>query len=240
MSGYFSYYHFGLSSYADNLLIRVRKRVCRTFLKAFSPSAKDTVLDIGISENNHISANYLEKTYPHPKSIVALGTQPYPSLKTAFPAVTLVCGDGRALPFADESFDYVYSHAVIEHTGSRASQQRFIAEAFRVCRKGVLLTTPNRWHPVETHIGLPFIHYLPASVFRRLCRALGKTMYAQEETLNLLSSRQLAALVRVNQIEFHNIRWLGIVSNLVLVIRKPRPHSMQSRPFSSIGPLNFV
>ena len=220
VSGYFHYFHFGLSGYADRLLIRIRKRVCETFVAEFSPGAKDTILDIGISNDDHIAANYLEKTYPHPQSIVALGLEPYPELKAVFPALTLVCGDGRALPFADNSFDFVYSHAVIEHAGSRTSQARFVAEAYRVCRKGVLLTTPNRWHPIETHVGLPFLHYLPAPVFRRLCRALGKPMYAREETLNLLSAAELRRLAGTRRAQFRSMRWLGMPSNLVLILRK--------------------
>jgi hypothetical protein len=219
VSGYYNYFHFGLSAYADRVLLKVRERVYRTFLTAFAPTAKETILDVGVSNDSHISANYLEKNYPYPKSIVALSLKPYPG-------VTQICGDGRTLPFADNSIDYVYSHAVIEHTGNRKSQARFAAEAYRVARKGVLLTTPNRTHPVETHTGLPLLHYLPAAIYRPIYARLGKSMYAKEETLNLLSRTELATVLATariprSQIEYQNIRWLGVTSNLVAVIRKP-------------------
>jgi hypothetical protein len=223
---YFHYFHFGLNAWADRVLLRVRHETCQIFLKALAPSETDTILDVGISENDHISSNYLEKTWPHPRSIIAMGIEPYPSLKAAFPAITLLCGDARALPLADESVDFVYSHAVIEHLGSRENQARFLAEAFRVCRKGLMVTTPNRWHPIETHIGLPLLHYLPPALFRRLCAALGKRMYASEETLNLLDAGELLRMARAlpvgpERIEIHTIRWLGFVSNLALAIGKP-------------------
>jgi len=223
VSGYYNYFHFGLSAYADHVLLKVRVRVYRAFLTAFAPTARETILDVGVSNDDHVSANYLEKNYPFPKSIIALGLKPYPR-------VTQICGDGRALPFADNSIDYVYSHAVIEHTGNRASQARFAAEAYRVCRKGILLTTPNRRHPVETHTGVPFLHYLPARVYRPIYASLGKSMYAREETLNLLSRTELAtvlaaAKIPTSRIEYQNIRWLGITSNLAAIIRKPAGQS---------------
>jgi hypothetical protein len=142
-----------------------------------------------------------------------------------FPGLSVVRGDARALPFANSSFDYVYSHAVIEHVGSREQQAEFIREALRVARCGVLLTTPNRWHPIESHTGLPLLHYLPATVCRPIYRALGKSMYASEDTLNLLSCRQILGILKglrvpVGESRLYSVRWLGFNSNLVLVLRK--------------------
>jgi hypothetical protein len=51
-------------------------------------------------------------------------------------------------------------------------------------------------------------------------------MYATEDTLNLLSSRGLSQLLgRLSApgytCRFRRVRWLGIASNLILVINKP-------------------
>jgi hypothetical protein len=223
--GYFHYFSFGLASYVDALLVRVRRDIYQAFLAAFVPVCSDTILDIGISENDHTSSNYLEKTYPHPAAIVGLSVEPYPSLRADHPGVLLLCGDGRALPLKSRAVDFVYSHAVIEHVGSRVNQGRFLAEALRVARKGVLITTPNRWHPVESHTGLPLLHYLPARIWRPIYRVLGKGMYAQEETLHLFGAAELLELARRlgipdSRVELRKIRWLGVASNLVLIIRK--------------------
>jgi hypothetical protein len=223
--GYYHYFSFGLSSYIDRLLVRIRQRVYQLFTSAFAPTPADSILDIGISENHHPSSNYLEKTYPYPGAIIGLGLEPFPDLRKDHPGLILLCGDARALPLKAGAVDFVYSHAVIEHVGSRANQAKFLTEALRVARKGVLITTPNRWHPLETHTGLPFLHYLPAPVWRRIYRLLGKGMYASEETLNLFSSRQLLRLARESGIrpgrsELHRVRWLGFPSNLVLIVRK--------------------
>jgi hypothetical protein len=224
-AGYFNYFTFGLSGYADRLLVRIRQEVYQHFLEAFHPTPHDTVLDIGVSPNEHTSSNFLERSYPWTQAIVALGVAPYPELRDAFPGIKLLCGEGRALPLRSRSVDLVYSHAVIEHVGSRARQAVFLAEALRVCRKGVLITTPNRWHPVETHTGLPFLHYLPPRVWYSICNAVGRDMYAREDALNLLSARDLTALLDGLdrgewEYELRGVRWLGVVSNYVLVVRR--------------------
>jgi hypothetical protein len=225
VSSYYHYYSFGFSAYIDRLLVRVREECFQIFITSFRPGTEDTILDIGVSADDHASSNHLEKRYPHTSRLCALGIDHLPSLVTQFPSLRVVQGDARALPFDSGSFDFVHSHAVIEHVGSRPLQTIFLKEALRVARKGVLITTPNRWHPVETHTGIPLAHYFPQKIHHRIYRAIGKTMYASENTLNLLGSRDLSALLA----EFHaddytvscqKVRWLGIPSNLILVIRK--------------------
>jgi ubiquinone/menaquinone biosynthesis C-methylase UbiE len=225
MAGYYHYFSFGLKSYIDRLLVRVREEVFQVFIKVLQPHRDASILDVGASADDHLSSNHFEKRYPHTSRVCALGIDHVPALMHQFPGLTVVRGDARALPFAAASFDFVYSHAVIEHLGSRERQAGFLREALRVARHGVLVTTPNRWHPIEPHTGLPLLHYLPPAVYRPIYRALGKRMYASEETLNLLSSRQILRLlgglhVPVHQVRLHSVRWLGINSSLVLVILK--------------------
>jgi SAM-dependent methyltransferase len=225
MASYYNYFTFGLSSYIDRLLVRVREEVFRVFGTVLQPQPGDTILDVGASADDHPSSNHFEKRYSHTSKICALGIDHLPALTHQFPGLTVVQGDARALPFASGSFDFVHSHAVIEHVGSREQQALFLNEALRVARKGVLLTTPNRWHPIETHTGIPLLHFLPPPVYRRIYRALGKGMYASEDTMNLLSYGQILRLLSrlekpVGGSSLHGVRWLGIVSNLVLVIRK--------------------
>jgi hypothetical protein len=63
---------------------------------------------------------------------------------------TYVRADGLALPFEDAQFDLVFSNAVIEHVGGEAQQRQFMAEIDRVGRAW-MVTTPNRFFPVEAH-----------------------------------------------------------------------------------------
>jgi SAM-dependent methyltransferase len=74
----------------------------------------------------------------------------------------LIQGDGRDLPFEDESFDAITSYGVIEHVGAVGDtvdvypdvweqRARYARELTRVLRPGgvMLLSTPNRLFPAD-------------------------------------------------------------------------------------------
>jgi len=83
----------------------------------------------------------------------------------------------EALPFADDVFDVVLSHEVIEHV---ADDRVSAAEMVRVLKVGgrLILFCPNRLYPFETHGhywrgryhfgNTPFVNYLPDRLRNRL------------------------------------------------------------------------
>lgn len=89
----------------------------------------------------------------------------------------IVQGVGEHIPFADETFDLVFSNEVIEHVQDDA---HYAAEMARVTRPGgrILLFCPNRWYPVEQHGifwrdsykfgNIPLVNYLPDFLRNRL------------------------------------------------------------------------
>jgi SAM-dependent methyltransferase len=89
----------------------------------------------------------------HAAEVVSLniydpGPQPWPYL----------IADGRLMPFGDQTFDLVVSNAVIEHVGGIDEQLAFVREHVRVGRDWVI-TTPNRWFPVESHTSTLLRHW---------------------------------------------------------------------------------
>jgi ubiquinone/menaquinone biosynthesis C-methylase UbiE len=223
---YYRYFSFGLDRAIDKTLYRIRKEIVELFVMEFSPLETDRVLDVGISGEDHASANIFEKHYPHTHRITAAGMDHHKELEKIYPGLRFVRADGRALSLHDRSFDYVFSHAVIEHVGSQDQQTQFMKEAFRVSRKGVFITTPNRWHPIETHVGLPFLHYFPSGLCHSLYKVLGKSFYGTERNLHLLSRRTFRALwARALpgpdwESSIKAVKWLGASSNLILIAKR--------------------
>jgi SAM-dependent methyltransferase len=69
-------------------------------------------------------------------------------------------------PFKDAAFDIVLSDQVIEHVGDL---DQFAAEVARVSAPGAvgMHIFPAKWRPVETHLLMPFAHWLPKGALRR-------------------------------------------------------------------------
>jgi SAM-dependent methyltransferase len=198
-----------------------RRRMYELFLEKLGVSGEDSILDLGVtSDQSYSSSNYLEAWYPRKDRITAAGLDDASFLEKQYPGVTFVYANGVRLPFADRSFDIVHSSAVLEHVGAASNQAAYVRECARVARKGVFLTTPNRWFPIEFHTLLPLAHWLPRRSFRWLLRRLGLDFFAQEAHLNLLSRRELRGLAgEDDDIEFSvtSVALLGWPSNLLLV-----------------------
>jgi ubiquinone/menaquinone biosynthesis C-methylase UbiE len=99
---------------------------------------------------------------------VAEGAKEVPNLGVAV---------GEHLPFADETFDVVLLHEVLEHV---TDDVETLKEARRVLKSDgqVIVFTPNRLYPFETHgvfLGkryvfgnIPFVNYLPDPLRNKL------------------------------------------------------------------------
>jgi hypothetical protein len=133
--------------------------------------------------------------------------------------------DGRHLPFADGEFDWVFCGEIMERSGSFERQYELLAELCRVARKGVFVTTSNRWHPLEFNTSLPFLHWLPANLWRRTLKLSGKSAWASPSALNLLDAgglQRLCALLPGKPThDIGHLRVLGVKSHFFLMIRKP-------------------
>jgi hypothetical protein len=127
-------------------------------------------------------------------------------------------------PFDDEAFDWVFCESVIEHVGGAKRQYLLLEELMRVARKGIFVTTSNRWHPIEFYTALPLLHWLPSSWWKRILRFLGKEVWASESMLNLLDAKALQKFVNMlpqaPECSIGHIRFLGLKAYFFLQIRK--------------------
>ncbi len=115
---------------------------------------------------------------------ILLGFNVYP-VHSDYPSMV---ADVRQMPFQDRCADFALANAIIEHVGDRADQARMVAEMTRVARYWVI-TTPNRWFPVESHTSTVLRHWSPGWRARR------------REFTRLLSRREFADLVPGDRID---------------------------------------
>jgi hypothetical protein len=178
----------------NDLALALRRRIFELFMRECQPSPGARVADLGVSGHRSHPAHYFfEALYPYPDRITAIGREGAHWLTEAFPGLTYLEADLRAIPLADGYFDCGICNAVVEHAGSRERQAALVREVCRVCRC-VVFTTPNPRFPMELHTFLPFLHWLPDRAHRKALRALGHSHFAEVDTLNLLDRRSFLAL----------------------------------------------
>jgi len=117
----------------------------------------------------------------------------------------------------------VHSNATIEHVGSFDDQVLFVREMLRISNESIFIQTPNRFYPIDFHTILPFIHWLPKKIHRKILKFLKMDFYSKEENLNLLSTKELQKICNIWNIKKYKIlkyKLLFLTSNLILIIYK--------------------
>jgi len=204
-----------------------RKEMFSLLQKLADFESLQQVLDVGVTADKlHSESNFFEKFYPYKEHIIALSNQEANFLETEYPELKFVQGNGLNMPFGDNSFDLVFSSAVLEHVGSFENQCKFLSECLRVSKKYVFLTTPNRFYPIEFHTYLPFIHWLPKKIHRKILNLIGQKELALEENLNLLSKKALKIMLDFcsKNSDFNakilNVKLFGVPSNWIIFASK--------------------
>ena len=130
-----------------------------------------------ILDNGCGLGTYLDAFAPYSSQRFGLEIEFERGLQAVPTATGIVQAVGEQLPFADNSFDFVFSNEVLEHVADDAA---CMAEMVRVLRPGgrVLIFCPNRWYPVEQHGiywrgqykfgNIPLVNYLPMPLRNKL------------------------------------------------------------------------
>jgi ubiquinone/menaquinone biosynthesis C-methylase UbiE len=141
---------------------------------------------------------------------------------------TYVVGDGCHTDFPSASFDVVFSNSVIEHVGGIDRQRQFAAECMR-CGRAFFVQTPNKWFPFDTHTLMPFAHWLPQKLFRKLVPIAPRLVFFKPDpgdledfrNMRLLSKRDLQELFPGAKIIKE--KFCGITKSLIAVSAAPFP-----------------
>lgn len=207
----------------EPLTVKSRTEKFELYAREIGMDPNHLVLDVGGGAHEVRGGNYFEAHYPYPGQLVVCvyGTgSELEGFRKQYPALRIVVGDGRSLPFADNSFDVAISNAVIEHVGLADQQRAFVSELVRVSRR-VFLATPNARFPVDTHTLVPLAHYFPPSIRFPIYRGLGRAFWASLDRLNLVSARQLQSFVPPGvTCTMIRLRLLGLTHSLVMILQK--------------------
>ena len=208
-----------LWGFAERLSLNVRKRIFNNVFSNINITSETKVLDIGVTCDHTLDSNFFEKYYPYKNKITALGQEDASFLEEKYKGLKFVKGDACKLPFSDNEFDIAFCSAVIEHVGNKENQAKLISEASRVA-KIAIITTPNRFYPLEFHTLTPLIHWFPKPIFRLFLKITGRNFFSKEENLNLLFDFELKGMVIKLGFKYKKInqKLFGLTSNLVYLI----------------------
>jgi ubiquinone/menaquinone biosynthesis C-methylase UbiE len=183
---------------------RFRTEKVDRFFRELRPQQDDTLLDVGggvgiVGEFRALYKYFRAVQIVNLDSGVVVGDE--------FKHVNVSIADGCALPYPDQSFDWVFSNAVIEHVGGISRQTQFAGEIQRVARKGYFVATPNRNFPVDPHTLLPFYQFLSPRMQGKVCR-FSPGYLREYEPIDLLSQRSLQTLFPGAIVQKLGMKWL--------------------------------
>lgn len=216
-------YKNGLRVFMEKIVDNIR---FKSRLKKFDQSVvllkikpSDRILDIGVANKEYSPVdNFFIKNFRSRENITALGIGDISEFRRNYPDVRALTYDGGRFPFNDCEFDVAHSNAVIEHVGFHEAQVLFLKEMVRVSKRG-MITTPNKYFPVETHTRVPLIHWLEKERFDKIITRMGKG-WAAGRYMHLLGEDDLKSLAQKAGLKDYRIiknRFLGITMTFTLI-----------------------
>jgi ABC-type sugar transport system ATPase subunit len=216
----YSHNHF---KFFENIILKKRYEIIEIIKEQINLNKINDVLDVGTtSDEQNTSSNLIVKSLTNVSEFHSISDQKITSSffkKTLQKSITEDFSEEDIKKFRS---DLVISSATIEHVGNNNNQKMMLSNMIKLSKNIIIITTPNRFHPVDFHTKIPFIHWLPKTIHRKILKFLNLSFYSKEENLNLLSKSDFIQLAKDENItyEFKYIRLLGFVSNLIFIGKK--------------------
>ncbi len=210
------------NNYFQNILKIKREEIFEKINHKVKLNNELCKLDIGTSP----FLSQVENIFIHKlngKNITSISDQDCKILKKKFKKLKIIKKDAKKIPSDFKKFDIVHSNATIEHVGNFKNQKIFLKKLYNITKRTLIVTTPNRFHPIEFHTKILILHWLPKKIFRSLLKIFGDNFYSNEKNLNLLSEENLKMLCKkckFKTYEILKIKFLGFTSNLILIVKK--------------------
>ena len=207
----------------DKIVLKKRLQIIEIINNKIKDQAIHDALDIGTtSDEDNESSNIIIKNIKNIKIFKCISDQEVRSIFFKKKLKKSITGDFSEKEIEEFSSDLVVSNATIEHVGGFLQQKKMLLNIIKLSKKTFIITTPNRFHPVEFHTKIPLIHWLPKSFHRKILKVLGLSFYAKEENLNLMSKNELIEILKNQNItyEIKFIKFLFFKSNLIVIGKK--------------------
>ena len=210
-------------NFIDKIVLRKRLEISNIINNTIKDLQIHDALDIGTtSDDKNASSNIVIKNIKNIDKFKCISDQIVNSdffHKSLNKSITKEFSENELYDF---SSDLVVSNATIEHVGNTLNQKKMLENIIKLTKKIFVLTTPNKFYPIELHTKIPLIHWFPKSIYRKILKFLGLSFYAKEENLNLLSVNELKKMLDNYTIKYE-IRFIKLFffkSNIIIIGKK--------------------
>ena len=210
-------------NFFDKIVLRKRLEISNVINNTINDLQIHDALDIGTtSDDKNASSNIVIKNIKNIDKFKCISDQIVNSdffYKSLNKSITEEFSENELYEF---SSDLVVSNATIEHEGNTLNQKKMLENVIKLTKKIFVLTTPNKFYPIELHTKIPLIHWFPKSIYRKILKFLGLSFYADEKNLNLLSVNELKKMLDNYKImyEIKFIKLFFFKSNIIIIGKK--------------------
>ena len=208
-------------TFIDKIVIKKRQEMCDIINEELSDYIIQDALDIGSTNDlENKSSNYLIRNLKNIKMYKSISDQVISNNFFSKRLTKSITENFSYDEIQSMKSDVVISNATIEHVGGFEQQKKMIENMLLLTKKYFIITTPNRYHPLDFHTKLPILHWFPKKIHRKLLKLLKLEFFSKEENLNLLSKKDLITLleiVGVNNFKIFDVSLLGFKSNLIVI-----------------------
>ena len=210
-------------NFFDKIVLRKRLEISNVINNTINDLQIHDALDIGTtSDDENASSNIVIKNIKNIDKFKCISDQIANFdffNKSLNKSITEEFSENELYEF---SSDLVVSNATIEHVGNTLNQKKMLENVIKLTKKIFVITTPNKFYPIELHTKIPLIHWFPKSIYRKLLKFLGLSFYADEKNLNLLSVNELKKMLDNYKImyEIKFIKLFFFKSNIIIIGKK--------------------
>jgi len=212
------------NNFFDKIINKKRIEMVNLLKKNIDISQINDLLDIGTTEDiTAKSSNIFCKLLDDIKIHKSISNQKITNKRFNSSIEKSITSDFNEDLIKKFKSDLVISSATIEHVGDFQNQVSKVKNMISLSKKYIVISTPNRFYPIEFHTKLPFLHWLPENIFRKALLFLNMKYFADEKNLNLLSKSDLKKILNIfsDKIEYkiYNISLLGLISNFLVICK---------------------